>query len=121
MMRAMNVLKQIMCVWLFYVLHGVLLVGLVKVEVQTTVQQKQLQNIFESAKTQTGLWTGTISERVYVRNNVIQIERSKQLPLPYPTELVSTVSVARGIVYRVHFFPYIYCVCALHAYHQIIY
>ncbi len=102
-MNAMNVLKQIICVWLVFWLHGILLVGLVKVEVQTKpvsdkVEQKQQNNFKRTTITQTGLWTGIISERIYIRNNVIQIDYSKQM-FPHPTALINTISITRGTVY----------------------
>jgi hypothetical protein len=86
--------------WLFYVLHGIVLIGLVKVEVRTSVSddndQPKKYDILERTSIQMGLWTDTIFEKIYIGNKMIHIEHSQQLS-SHPTSLVTTVSVKRGI------------------------
>ena len=98
-MADLAVLKQITYMWLFYVLHGIMLIGIVKVEVRTeisNIDQQKNNQIFERTTTQTGLWIGTIFENIYIGNKVFHIEHSKQLS-QHQTTLVNTVSVKRGM------------------------
>lgn len=116
----MNLMKLITCVWLFYVLNGIILVGLVKVKVQSTIREKnevKQDHKFKRDITQTGLWSGTISERIFIRKNVIKMNLSKQL-FPRRTVLVNRISVRRGTVYTVIFLP-INAVFNCNIYHDI--
>jgi hypothetical protein len=96
--------------WLFYVLHGIVLIGLVKVEVRTSVSddndQPKKYDILERTSIQMGLWTDTIFEKIYIGNKMIHIEHSQQLS-SHPTSLVTTVSVKRGIAI------FFVCMCLL--------
>ena len=97
----MNLLKQIICVWLFYVVNGMILVGLVKVKIQSTVREKNASkrdNRFTRDSTQTGSWSGTISQTIFIRKNVIQMNLPKQL-LARRIVFVNRISVTRGTVY----------------------
>ena len=96
----MNLMKLIICAWLYYVLNGIILVGLVKVKVQSTIREKnegKQDNKFKRDTNQTGLWGGTISERIFIRKSVIKMNLSKQLLRR--TVLMNRISVRRGNSY----------------------
>lgn len=101
----MSFFKIVLAVWLYYFLDGIISVGVVKVEVKAVKrtkpeeqqQQKRQNSYFRSVVSQTGLWTGTISEKLYITKNAIQTPK-RLLPHANEPELINIVSINRGTV-----------------------